>query len=481
YTPGVTALASPEALLSALRRIVGEDRLIADRAALGAYAGDSLRGPRGGNGRPSVLPVAAVLPLSTEEVAAVVRAAGQAGTPIVELGGGTGLMGGARSLLPGIVLDLRSMNRVIEIRARDQAVSVQAGAVLEDVGNAIEPYGLIVGHDPWTYPIATVGGTISTNGLGYLGGKYGSMGDQVLGLTVVLAGGEVLRTRAVPKSSTGPGLKHLFIGAEGTMGVITEAVLRVFPSPEKRLLRGYTFPGFDEGYRAIEALIAAGIQPAMVDYGQTYRGSRQSRALVTPADAPGLLFLAFDGLNEEVAALDRRSRQILLEKGGRRLPPSRAQEFWDERHVIAEQIRARRQSGGQEERGHALPASLFDYIHVALPPSAVLPFKTRCERLFTGRGISIAEWGLWHRPELFSVALFRYAETQADVDAFGAAVEDALRLVQDMGGSMEYVHGVGTRLAGLMGREHGYGLQALRALKQVVDPAGLLNPGKLAL
>src|SRR5262249_22779036 len=162
-----------------------------------------------------------------------------------------GLMGGARAVEPSIVLDLRGMDRVIEINPRDRTAHVQAGVVLADLGAALEPHGLIVGHDPWTDPVATVGGAISTTRRGYLAGKYGSMGDQVLGLTVVLADGSMLRTRAVPRSSTGPRLQHLFAGAEGTLGVVTEAVLRVFPRPEARGLSGYRFPGFDEGFRAV--------------------------------------------------------------------------------------------------------------------------------------------------------------------------------------------------------------------------------------
>jgi FAD/FMN-containing dehydrogenase len=307
------------------------------------------------------------------------------------------------------------------------------------------------------------------------------MGDQVLGLTLVLADASVLRTRPLPKMSVGPGLKHLFIGAEGTLGIITEAVLQVFPSPERRLLRAYHFPDFDSGFLAIEALFQRGIQPAMVDYGQTFRGARTGKRVVTPARERALLNLAFDGLCEEVEALDARTRSLLEERGGTVLPDSAAQEFWDDRHVIAEQIRARRESGAQESAEQPLPVTLFDYIHVALPPSQVLEFKGRCLELMPRRGISIAEWGLWHRPELFSVALFRHAETMDEVSRFGEAVDEALRIVQDLGGSMEYVHGAGIRLAGLMEREHGRGLAVLRALKHGLDPADLLNPGKLGL
>ena len=196
-------------------------------------------------------PAAVVRPRATDEVAAVVRLAAGSGTPVVQYGGGTGLMGGAVSVRPGIVLDMRGMNRVLAVSPNDRTATAEAGVVLADLATALAPHGLILGHDPWTVPIATVGGTISTNSLGYRGAKYGSMGDQVLGLEVVLPGGNVLRTRAVPRSSTGPRLHHLFVGAEGAFGVITAATLRVFPAPERREIVGLDFPSFADGFAAV--------------------------------------------------------------------------------------------------------------------------------------------------------------------------------------------------------------------------------------
>jgi FAD/FMN-containing dehydrogenase len=482
HVDGSTTPSAQAGVVRRLKAELGHDQVSDDRAALHAVSRDFLRAGRAGPRElpPPQLPLAVVLPQSTEEVAAAVRIAAAARVPIVEFGGGTGLMGGARTVRPGIVLDLRSLNRVLEVSVEDRSVRVQAGSVLADVGAALEPHGLIFGHDPWTVPIATVGGTISTNGLGYLGGRYGSMGDQVLGLTVVLPDGTIVRTRPLPRSSTGPRLKQLFAGAEGTLGVITEAVLRAFPRPEARKLLGYSFAGFNEGYRAIQALFAAGITPAMVDYGQTYGGNRYVATPVSPTGIPSLLYLAFDGLKEEVRALAGRTRKLLEAQGGTRLPARQTRRFWEQRHVIAEEIRARQQRG-EERDDWPGPDMLFDYVHVALPASAVLPFKQRSQPLLLHRGISIGEWGLWNQPELFSIGLFRRMRSEEDRRSFADGIDEVLKLAQDMGGSMEYVHGAGLRLAHLMDREHGAGLDLLRSLKRCIDPNDLLNPGKLGL
>lgn len=410
-----------------------------------------------------------MLPRGTDDVATVLHLADELGVPVVEHGGGTGLMGGAVCLKPAIVLDMRAMRRVLAVSAEDRSVTVEAGAVLADVGAALAPHGLMLGHDPWTYPLATVGGAISTNSLGYRGGRYGSMAEQVLGLTVVLPGGTVVRTRAVPRSSTGPRLHHLFAGAEGVLGVITEATLRVFPLPERRRLLAFDFPYFEHGFAAAQAMFRSGLTPALLDFGAPPRQGR------------GRMYLGFEGLTEEVEALAARARALCREHRGIELGEDAAREFWDSRHVTAEQIQTWRRLEQSEPMPGEPGSSVFDYLHVALPPSRVLEYAHRCTALFESRGIQVREWGLWYGPELLSMAITRATNTPAEFEMVVRAMDEALMLAQDLGGTMEYVHGVGIRYAHLMAREHGAGLDVLRAIKRALDPHGILNPGKLGL
>ena len=164
-------------------------------------------------------------PVSAAQTAAALVICREAGVSVVPYGAGTGLMGGARSVRAGVVLDTRRLAS-IEVAAADRLVWAGAGAVLADVDAALSEHGLGLGHDPWTFPVATVGGALSTNGLGYTGGRYGGIADQALALEVVLPDGAVLRTKPVGRHSSGPDLARLFIGAEGTLGVITAAALR---------------------------------------------------------------------------------------------------------------------------------------------------------------------------------------------------------------------------------------------------------------
>jgi len=213
---------------------LGPHRVLTGRSIPPRYQTDAFRAHRGSlleERGPS--PAAVVLPRSAAEVATVLRFAIDEGLKLVAWGGGTGLMGGARPTSDSIVLDLRNMRRVRAIDATSGTATVEAGIMLETLDARLRRRGLTLGHDPWSRPRATVGGAIGTNGMGYAGYLRGTMGDQVLGLEAVLADGSVVRTRSVPRSTTGLDLKRLFIGTEGTLGIVTAATLRVFPVPEK--------------------------------------------------------------------------------------------------------------------------------------------------------------------------------------------------------------------------------------------------------
>ncbi len=190
-------------VIEQLRALLGPEGVEAGLDELRHFAEDALRGR--GSGDAAATPLAVARPATAAETAALLRFASDSGVPVVPYGAGTGLMGGARSYRPGILLDTVRLAS-IEPQPADRLIWAGAGAVLQDVDAALAPHGLCLGHDPWTFPVATVGGTLSTNGLGYKGGRYGGIGDQALALEVVLADGTLFRTRAVRRHSAGPNL-----------------------------------------------------------------------------------------------------------------------------------------------------------------------------------------------------------------------------------------------------------------------------------
>ena len=462
---------SDQRLIDQLRALLGPDG-IEQRPDQLAYFAEDAMGRRSSIEKEPELPLAVVRPASAEQAASVLALAAEAGVAVVPYGAGTGLMGGARSHGRGLVLDSVRLNR-IEVLASDRMVWAGAGCPLETVDSKLRKHGLCLGHDPWTFPVATVGGTLSTNSLGYKGGRYGGMGSQAIALEVALADGSVLRSRAVRRHSAGPDLARLFIGAEGTLGVITAAALQAYAVPESEELRAYRFHTFETGFAAIDEMARLGMRPSLLDYGEEHGSPWPD--LASREDEPPLLYLGFEGFSQEVDASLVRAGSIIQGHRGVPLGEEVAREFWERRHVVAQRfIRGRRR-----ERWRSAEIA-FDYIHVALPPSRVLAFRELCHGESEAAGVGLLECGLWTAPDFFSCVLV-LPQAQGGHERLNSFIDGLLQAAQDMGGSMEYVHGAGLRLAHLMPREHGAHLDVLRRVKHALDPDGLLNPGKLGL
>ncbi len=462
-----------------LRQALGDSAVLDDKRSRELHSADALNPTRAYHSPASswTLPSVVVTPRSTDQVVQTVRLARRHRTPIIPFGGGTGVMGAAVPEQSGIVLDLKHMNAVRSLSYEDRVVFVEAGIVLKELEGALNQHGLMLGHDPWSVPIATVGGAISTNGVGYRAAKYGPMGAQVLGLEVVLPTGEVLSTKAVPKYASGPNLNHLFIGTEGTLGIITAAALRVYRLPEERRFATIAFDDFETGFRAVSEMFAIGLRPALTDL--TEEPDRR--------DGSGrvLLYLAFEGYREEVEAQERRTHIVCKEHGGADIGPGETLTYWEERHDTALRY--------QQETLPLTPAQRWtrpgpwrdgswDYLHMALPISRVLDFRRQAAAISRESDVAIREYAIWTEPELFSMIMTGAAlESAGSPDSFAETVDKVLRLAQDMGGTMEYCHGVGLKLAHLAQREWGSGLEAVRSIKRALDPDGIMNPGKLAL
>ena len=461
----------PESLISSLSNTVGTENTLTDPYDLDRYSGDALSPSRAFSAENSFERLADVVvrPASTTEVSTVLKLANEFQTPVIPYGGGTGVMGGTVPTAGGIILDLQRMNKIISINPTDMTAEVEAGVVLEDFENILFDLGLMPGHDPYSVPIATVAGTISTNGVGYRAGAHGTMGDQVVALEAVLPSGQIMKTRAVPKQSSGPSLKHLFIGSEGVFGIITKACVRVFRLPESQVFQSVAFDTFQQGFNAATEIFALGVRPTLVD--------------LTEEDTGIIFHMLFEGFQEGVAANEKRALRVCSQLGGRMLGPGPTTTYWETRRQSAESYkvsalgkpRSVRWSRWRSRRG-------FDYLHLGLPISQVLEYRRRCDNMMAKAGLRVTEYAIWSRPELFSMLIVPKSGTAANSrKRLEETVQQMLELAQDMGGVMEYCHGVGVKLNHLLAREMGVGQEVVQAIKQALDPNNIMNPGKLGL
>lgn len=466
-----------EPFVTGLAKALGHDRVRTDPKSL-AWAAEDASGAAGvGRTRTApVLPICVVEPRTTGEVVRTLEAAAAAGISVVARGSGTGVMGAARVTCPSIVVDLARLDD-IAVHPEDGLVEVGAGAVLGDINRRIAPLGFVLGHDPWSVGIASAGGAFSTDGVGYMAGRWGSMREQVAALEAVLGDGTVLRTRPF-KPAFGPDPRDLFAGAQGTLGIVTRLWLYLRPLGRSQAFSTFRFAGFDPAYAALRRLWETGVRYDLLDLSDDLPEELEVPAGFEDGDGrTAVLHLGALGEPEDAKARMAIADRILSESG-RCLGSGPAQAYWDGRHHWAEiydrEIQSRRDSEARRAEGRS---PRLDYLNLMLWPSRIPEFRrTALERVRLEPGLAAGEAGIWCRPELFSLVVT--ADDNADPARLDHVLEELARTAQDLGGTAESIHGTGLRWARLMAREAAPVQAALRRIHDALDPEGRLNPGK---
>ncbi|HEY1847559.1 MAG TPA: FAD-linked oxidase C-terminal domain-containing protein, partial [Opitutaceae bacterium] len=267
-----------------------------------------------------------VLPGTTEEVAAVVRIAAKHRAPIVPRGAGTGLSGGAVPPKGSIVVCLSRMDKVLEVDDRNFTLRAQAGAVTKAVQDAAAKAGLFYPPDPGSMAQSTIGGNVAENAGGLHGLKYGVTGDYVMGLEVVLADGAICRLGGkCAKDVAGYDLLGLFVGSEGTLGIVTEVLLRLVPRPAARQTFTASFAKMDSAAEAVSAVLAARLVPCTMEFmdRRTIRAVEEHTKAGLPTDAEALLLLEFDGHPAEVKEDCAKAARLCREGGAKSISVAR--------------------------------------------------------------------------------------------------------------------------------------------------------------
>src|SRR5213594_1739741 len=470
----MTTVGAPRSTLAErLRRLLPHEAVIDDPATLLPYAYDasfwSLRQQR--------LPDVVVVPRTTEEVARVVRYADETATPVVARGAGTGQTGGAVAAKGGIVISFARMRDVIEIdRANLQAV-VRPGLVFADFQDALRPHGLFFPPDPGSGRACTLGGMAANNASGPHAVRWGTTSAYVLGAEVVLADGSVITTGGVHskalKSSSGIDLTKLFVGSEGTLGIFTRLRLRVQPRPPARavILAGYR--ALEDTVASLDDLFEAGILPSTaelldksaVDALQLWRPE-----LELPA-GEAVLLIEVEGTPEQVAANVRYTDGIVRKH-------ATVTRFAQDEKEITRLWAGRSGLAAATALAHPGKHRIFAGEDLAVPLSEIPQTVRRAREMGAELGIAVVFYGHFGDGNVHSAILV----DPDDPDEVRRADELADRLHKlaiEVGGTVTGEHGTGAVRARYMRAEHGDALDVMKRIKNVMDPKGLLNPGKL--
>ena len=451
-------------LVEQLRSSLGERAVLTDPDVLESYRYDQATFCSAGT--PRVL----VRPTSTTEVQEVVLAARRHRAPVVPQGARTGLSGGANAVDGAILLSLERMDRVLELDVDDHVAVVQPGVVNADFSRLVADKGLFYPPDPSSWEESTIGGNVATNAGGLCCVKYGVTGDFVRGLEVVLGSGEVVRTgRRTAKGVAGYDLTHLIVGSEGTLGVVTEVTVGLRPAPEAALTAAATFPNGEDALRAAAAVMASGIRPSLLEFIDqvTARAIQSYRDMGLPEDVGGLLIAQSDR-GDRAAADVARIAQICMKEGAVEVAEASNAE---ESRMLLEARRLA--NAGLEMLGRKLVDD------VAVPKPRLPELLRGIEQIAEDLDVQIACPGHVGDGNMHPTVIIDGSTQEAErraMQAFDAVMDLGLRL----GGTITGEHGVGMLKRGWLERELGATGAALhRQIRQVFDPMGLLNPGKV--
>lgn len=428
-----------------------------------------------------VEPDAVVAPADSDEVAAVLRWCHDNEVAVVPYGAGTGVCGGAAPVAGAITLDLKRLASIGPIDPVSGTVEVGPGVIAQTLEDHLRHRGWTLGHFPSSIHCSTVGGLLAVRSAGQASSRYGKMEDMVVALEVVLADGSVYRSRAVPQSAAGPDLDRLFLGGEGTTGVITRATLRLWPAPETVLDRGWLVEDLQTGLDALRDVMHAGVRPAVL---RLYDEADTAMVFGEAGDEPPdgcLLITGCEGPDKVARTTAEVVGDVLVAAGATDLGPGPGERWRAHRHDVSYRFADYMRPGG--EFGDAVTLDTFEIAGLW----SRLPALYRAVGSALERHVDVVLAHVSHvYPEggsiYFTFGAANAGDEQAAVRRYDAAWKAAVEACLQAGGTMSHHHGVGLVRAPWLPDELGPGgMDVLRRVKGALDPGGRLNPGKLGL
>jgi FAD/FMN-containing dehydrogenase len=434
------------------------------------------------------LPDLVVVPHDTGEVVRIVQVALKHNLPVIPFGGGTGMGGSAVAWKGGILIETKGMNKVLEVDASNMSVTVQAGITIWELNEHLAPYGLWLPHQPESKRACTIGASIGVDNDSTFGVRYGKILDCLTDMMVVTGRGEAVRLghRKASFSSTGYNLMHLFVAGEGTLGVVTEATLRVVTLSKTREVRGWVFRTLIDGARALERTLASGVSVESAHlncrqrlhfYTHAYR-QKYGREPNVPDWAESILFLSFAGDDDVVEFGLNKARRILEDEYHAELVAEQeiVEGYWDSKHRLAFVPFKQKWPDSQREKK-------FGSADVGVPIGRLEEMYHAFLEISAKYGQQILGMTVYNEspnkvsPSI-SFAIFVDDSTEERVRNFYGYVREMSLKAIELEGTMSTYIGDGDRLGGFSEHEHGLGYQYMKDVKALFDPQNIMNPGK---
>ena len=456
--------ASLPEIIAKLREIVGDENVLVDPDKVEPYGADAVK--------EKFPPEAVVFPETAEQISAILKLANEKLFPVTARGGGVGYTGGAVPIDGGIVIGTDRMNKIIEIDVDNLFVRCQPGITTYDLQQAVAKLGLLFPPDPASYKESYIGGNIAENAGGMRTPKYGVTKHSVLGLEVVTATGEIIYTGGkTVKNVVGFDLTGLICGSEGMLGIITEATLRLLPMPEATSTVRASFRTMEQACKVLTKFTPEGLLPmAMEVVDRNCIGAiEENFAFGLSPDAGAILIVAVDGSKEEVARTSVMIERILGDNHGFDILRSKTKEeeelLWDVRRAISPSLMKYGTLKINED--------------VVVPRSKVPELVARVEEIAKRHGIFVANFG--HAGDgNIHVNFICDKENADEIARARECVKETFALSVELGGSISGEHGIGyVKAAYLDMAIDPNTLAVMKSIKNVFDPNGILNPGKM--
>jgi len=427
-------------------------------------------------GQPLPLADYIVHPAKPTEIAEIIKIANNYHIPVIPWGGGSGTQGGTLPIYGGIILDTKRMHRILEINETALTVTAQAGINGTQLEWALNDKGLTLPHYPASANCATLGGYLAPRGSGTISTKYGKAEDMVLSMEIVLPNGEIIRTPSVPNHASGPDYARLFLGSEGTLGVITEATMQVDYLPEVRLFRAVLFEDVAAALEAGRRLMTRRLNPTVIRlYDPNSTASLVKHVLGYELEG-AYMVIGFDGDKDLAMLQDEKGMAICAELGAKDLGREPGEKWWDHRYDFYYPPKSLKLPWMY---GTVETVTTFDKLHglYCAKKKAIEESYAQWQVRYIGHFSHWFHWGasLYDRFIIEEPPQDPQEALRLHNRVWSTAVSTSLA----NGGMINEHHGVGLKLGRYMRQQYGSAWPLLETIKKAIDPNGIMNPGKV--